>query len=83
MYDKTAVIFDSFDELKLLVVEGDHSHLDGTYINSTTADPELEQELTSLVYDSEYNLKNVRNAHGFRNALLDANTCLIIVGDVG
>lgn len=52
---KTAVIFWSQERLSLFVVEGDWSRFCDLYINSTEADPVLEKELCSLLWDDEGN----------------------------
>lgn len=50
---KTAVIWNEFDTIKYLVVDGDWSRFEGVFINSVDNE-ELQNELSALVYDSDY-----------------------------
>lgn len=51
---KTAVIWNEFsDGIKLLLVEGDWSRFQGVYINAADSSDELQQELSSRLYDEE------------------------------
>lgn len=54
---KTVFIWDSVGEAPIgfAVLHGDYSHLHGIYINSSTADPALHDELSDLAYDNEGN----------------------------
>lgn len=50
---RTVIIWDSCGEkeVQFLVVEGDKSHLDGVYINSSRTSQDDETELLGLVFD--------------------------------
>lgn len=52
---KTAVVFWSQEALTFYVVSDDWSRFNGLYINSTEADPALEKELCSLLWDDKGN----------------------------
>lgn len=47
---KTAVIYNRIEQLDYFIVNEDITHLQGVYVNSVGTDPNLEQELISLVY---------------------------------
>ncbi len=52
---KTVMIFDQCGQepIEFYVLDGDYTHLDGVYINSTATKPKLDRELTKLMYDTE------------------------------
>lgn len=64
-HQKTALIWNTFEEVRLSVVNGDWSELNGVYINlyneGTEEDirqtEEKQDKLSSLVYDEEYQEK--------------------------
>jgi len=54
---KTIVIWDQCGQepIKFFILKGDKTHLDGIYINNAEQDPELQEELTDMVFDESGN----------------------------
>lgn len=52
---RTVIVWEEFGERALcwFVVDGDKSHLDQHYINSTLSPESIQDELTSLVYSED------------------------------
>lgn len=51
---KTAVIWNDFETIKFIIVDGDWSRFEGVFINSVNNE-ELQTELSALVYDAKFN----------------------------
>ena len=49
---KTAFIYNTGEEMRYFILEGDYRHLNGIYINSVEDDEAKQEELVLLVYDS-------------------------------
>jgi hypothetical protein len=52
---QTVMIFDQCgqEQVKFAVLEGDYTHLNGIYINSTENEEEKERELMKLLYEKD------------------------------
>lgn len=50
---KTAMIYDTQEVIEFFVFEGDYTHLDDVFINSTNSPEQLQQELLSLMYNKD------------------------------
>lgn len=48
----TIIIWDQCgeDDIKFAVIDGDHSRLNGSYLNGTMLDPELDEELNRIIF---------------------------------
>ncbi|QDH83386.1 hypothetical protein [Achromobacter phage Motura] len=58
MTTQTVMIYDQFgvEPLQFLVLNGDYTHLDQVFINSTECTDEQMDELSSLIYDGDGNV---------------------------
>lgn len=52
---KTVLIYEQFgvNPLSFLVLKGDHTYLDGVYINATDCDEKLQEKLSKIIYDKD------------------------------
>lgn len=79
---KTCIIFEEIPENTFFyILDGDHSHLNGVFINLVSANKDHQDELCALVYDEQgYCRRESCDLQQIRDALLNPENKLIMCG---
>ena len=78
---KTVLIYDQCGEapVSFLVLEGDYTHYDKVFINSTESDEKLQDKLSRLMYDKDGQLRHKMRSK-FPHAAVRAGAKVIVCG---
>lgn len=79
---KTVMIYDQCgqDDIKFAVLDGDYSHLNGAYINSTETSDDVAEELSDLLYDPESGNNRVELLEHFPIDAVKNGAIVIVAG---
>lgn len=80
---KTIMIYDEgCQAIEFFVLDGDYSHLNRVYINDWACNENLQDELSSMLYDSETGERILEGSELFPVHLVEKDTIVIVTGFV-